>query len=144
MAIQGQQHIGKSEAHVPYNSQPPTSGPHWNIAGEAPVAWGVYKEPIVDEAQIHNLEHGGIMIQYNCECPELVAQFEGFYSRWTPENRIPMFPSSTKIIVAPYKDMESRIALTAWGRIDTFQEYDEARIIKFIEAWRNKGPELTP
>ena len=32
--------------------------------------------------------------------------------------------------------METRIALTAWGRIDQFEEFDEARIRRFIEAYR--------
>src|SRR2546430_1276819 len=33
----GQTHIDKGQQHVAYNSKPATSGPHWNIAGEAPV-----------------------------------------------------------------------------------------------------------
>ena len=33
-----------------YNTKPATSGPHWNLAGEAPVPWGIYKDPIPDEA----------------------------------------------------------------------------------------------
>ncbi len=143
--IQGSAHIEKGATHVAYNSKPPTSGPHWNIAGEAPVPWGIYKEPIVDEAQVHNLEHGGIMIQYNCrDCPELVAQLEGFYNRYVPEHPLPLFRNSSKIIVAPYYDMPSRIALTAWGRIDQFNDYDEERIVKFVEAFRDKGPESAP
>ncbi|MBI4212896.1 MAG: DUF3105 domain-containing protein [Chloroflexi bacterium] len=140
VALQGTDHIGKGVAHIAYNSTPPTSGPHWNIAGEGPVAWGIYDAPIPNEAQIHNLEHGGIMIQYNCsDCPELKQQLEDFYNRYVPTHRIPLFPNSSKIIVAPYPDMPSRVALTAWGRIDTLDAFDEERIIKFIEAFRDKG-----
>lgn len=144
VAIQGAQHIQRGESHVAYSTRPPTSGPHWSIAGEAPVAWGVYKAPIPDEAQIHNLEHGGIMIQYSCrDCPELEAQLEDFYDRYTRANQLPLLPNSTKIVVAPYYDMPSRIALTGWGRIDTFDTYDEQRLVRFVEAWRGKGPEPT-
>lgn len=143
--IQGQTHINKGDPHPAYNSTPPTSGWHWNLAGEAPVPWGIYKEPIPNEAQVHNLEHGGIMIQYNCrDCPELVAQLEDFYNRYTAANKLPMYPNSTKIIVAPYYDMQTRIALTAWGRIDTFNEYDEERIKRFVDAYRDRGPEAAP
>lgn len=138
--IQGASHINKGESHPPYNSRPPTSGPHWSIAGEAPVPWGVYKDPIPDEAQVHNLEHGGVMIQYSCrDCPELVTQLEGLYQRYTSANPLPMFPGSTKVVVAPYYDMPDRITLTAWGRIDTFNDYDEQRIIRFLDAFREKG-----
>jgi hypothetical protein len=140
VALQGTQHIGKGDPHAPYNSKPPTSGPHWNIPGEGPVPWGIYKEQIPDEGQIHNLEHGGIMIQYNCrDCPELVAQLEDFYERYWPQHKLPMFPASSKMVVAPYYDMPSRIALTAWGRIETMDAYDEARITRFVDAYRDKG-----
>lgn len=139
IAIMGANHIGKGQGHVPYNSKPPASGPHWSIAGEAPVPWGIYKEPIPDEAQIHNLEHGGVMIQYNCrDCPELVASIETFYNTWVPDNRLPLFPASSKIVVAPYYDMPTRIALTAWGRVDAMEEWDPARVIRFVEAYRSK------
>jgi len=142
---QGQTHIDKGQQHVAYNSKPPTSGPHWNLAGEAPVNWGIYTDPIPDEAQIHNLEHGGIMIQYNCsDCPELVAQLKDFYDRYVPTHKLPLFQNSSKIVIAPYPDMPNRIALTAWTRIDTFDNFDEERITKFIDAWRDKGPEITP
>lgn len=139
VVVMGAAHIGEGQQHVAYNSTPPTSGPHWSIGGRAPVPWGIYKEPIPDEAQIHNLEHGGIMIQYNCrDCPELVGSIENFYNTWVPENRLPLFPASSKIVVAPYYDMPTRIALTAWGRIDTMEEWDPARVIRFLEAYRSK------
>ena len=54
----------------PYNSEPPTSGPH--LPYIAP--WGIHTRPIPNELQVHNLEDGGVMVQYNCECPELVGE----------------------------------------------------------------------
>ena len=146
VSIQGRDHINKGDRHVTYNAKPPTSGPHWNLPGEAPVSWGVYKEPIPDEAQLHNLEHGGVMIQYCRDCPDLASQLEEFYERWWPTNKLPLFPNSSKIVVAPYDGIQDgrRIALTGWGRIDTFDEYDEPRMIRFLEAWLNKGPEPVP
>jgi hypothetical protein len=109
------------------------------------VPWGIYKDPIPDEAQVHNLEHGGVMIQYNCrDCPELVTQLEGFFSRYTAARPLPRYPQSAKIVVAPYDGMSSRIALTAWGRIDALEAYDEERITRFVDAYRDNGPEAVP
>lgn len=143
--ILGQEHIDKGAAHVAYNSKPATSGPHWSIAGEAPVDWGVYDDPIPEEAQVHGLEHGGVFIQYSCrDCPELAAALKEFYNRYTSSHRLPFFPNSTKIVVAPYYDMPDRIALTAWGRIDMLSDYNEDRIVRFVEAYRDKGPEPVP
>jgi hypothetical protein len=106
-----------------YNSSPPTSGPHYTALAR----WGTHTDPIPNELQVHNLEDGGVMVQYNCPeaCPELVAQLTNVVDRYT-----------TQVILAPYPDMEARIALTAWQRIDTFEDFDEARIVRFIEAYR--------
>ena len=55
---QGNLHIQtESEPHVPYNSDPPTSGPH--LPYLAP--WGVHNVPITRELQVHNLEDGGVV-----------------------------------------------------------------------------------
>jgi hypothetical protein len=143
--IQGIEHINKGDPHPPYNSTPPTSGPHWNIAGEAPVPWGIYRQPIPDEGQIHNLEHGGVMIQYNCrDCSDLTGQLEGFYNRYTAAHPLARYRQSTKIVIAPYYDMPTRLALTAWGKIDTMEAYDEARVTRFVDAYRDNGPEAVP
>jgi hypothetical protein len=41
-----------------------------------------------------------------------------------------------KIILAPYPAMKYRIALTAWSYIETVEEFEEERIVGFIEAHR--------
>lgn len=118
----GNQHIQPPQTAA-YNSSPPTSGPHYT----AIAAWGVHDEPIPSELQVHNLEDGGIMVQYSCPdgCPDLVERLRALVRRY-PE----------QVILAPYPDMEARIALTAWSRIDTFEEFDEKRILRFIRAYR--------
>lgn len=127
--IVGHEHIDADKKGADYNSVPPTSGQHYTTTANA----GVHTTPIPDEVQVHNLEHGQIMVQYTCtDCPELAEQLKGFaarYPKW--------------VLVAPYPDprVGARIVLTAWGRIDTFDEYDEARIQRFIEYYKNKGRE---
>lgn len=119
---QGNLHIaGADSPHESYNSDPPTSGPH--LPYIAP--WGVHTRPIVRELQVHNLEDGGVLVQYNCQCPELVAKLAAIVQRY-----------DRHVILAPYPGMKHRIALTAWTRIDTLEELDEARVTRFIEAYR--------
>jgi thiol-disulfide isomerase/thioredoxin len=119
----GNQHIASAETpQVPYNTRPPTSGPHLPSLAR----WGIYTHPIPDELQVHNLEDGGVLVQYYCpDCQEFIAKLEAIVSRY-PD----------KVILAPYPEMDTPIALTAWGRIDTFHEVDEQRIVRFIEAYR--------
>jgi hypothetical protein len=111
------------EPHIAYNSDPPTSGPHMPYT--AP--WGIHTEPIPKEVQVHNLEDGGVVVQYNCPtgCPDLVDKLKAIVSRYKDE-----------VVLAPYPGMNHRIALTAWTRIDTFDRFDEARILRFIAAYR--------
>jgi hypothetical protein len=121
----GNQHIGENEVGLrSYNSDPPTSGPHLN--GRA--NWGIHENPIPKELQIHNLEDAGVAIQYNCdrttpECKTLIDKLTQIVRRY--EN----------IILAPYPGMSHKIALTAWSRIDKFNEFDEQRIARFIDAY---------
>jgi Protein of unknown function (DUF3105) len=119
----GNQHIASPDApHLPYNTRPPTSGPHVDWLA----SWGVHRQPIPDEIQVHNLEDGGVVVQYNCrDCDELIAKLAAIVSRY-PD----------KVVLAPYPTMDTRIALTAWGRIDMLDDVDVPRIVRFIEAYR--------
>ena len=122
MVDQGNRHIATAETpHEPYNSDPPTSGPH--LPYLAP--WGVHTRPISLELQVHNLEDGGVLVQYSCECPEIVVKLRAIVRKY-----------DRQVILAPYPTMKSKIALTAWTRIDTLDELDEGRVVRFIERYR--------
>jgi hypothetical protein len=41
-----------------------------------------------------------------------------------------------QVLLAPYPGLKTRLALTAWTRLDAFDEFDEARIERFIRAYR--------
>ncbi len=117
----GNAHVrNPSSAHIPYNSDPPTSGPHTPYLAK----WGVHDRPVAKEEQVHNLEDGGVIIQYNCPegCPALVEKLKAIAPRYDT------------LILASYPGIDHRIALTAWQRLDTFNEFDEQRIIRFIDA----------
>ncbi len=89
--------------------------------------WGIHTTPIPKELQVHNLEDGGVLVQYNCPqaCPELVEKLRSIVIGYEHQ-----------VILAPYPGMNRRIAVTAWARIDKFDEFDERRIVRFIKAYR--------
>ena len=125
VASQGSEHVGTPfDDHGPYSSNPPTSGPHTAYLTD----WGPHAIPIPPETQVHNLEDGGVLVQYSCPtpCPDLVKQLEAAATK------------HDRVVVAPYPLMESRIALTAWERIETLNEFDDHRISAFIEAYAGK------
>ncbi len=122
LADQGNRHIAaEGEPHEAYNSDPPTSGPH--LPYIAP--WGVHTRPIPPELQVHNLEDGGVLVQYNCECPELADKLRGIVRQY-----------ERQVILAPYPTMKSKIALTAWTRLETLDDFDAQKITRFIRAYR--------
>lgn len=134
----GSEHIDVGELHAPYGTVPATSGPHWSsFPAEgaplgAPVVWGVYGEVIADEALLHNLEHGGIGLHYDCPvaCPELATKLEAFADG-----------DPSQFVVSPYPDMPSRIAITAWRRVLHLDEFDAGTISAFIKTYQDRAPE---
>jgi hypothetical protein len=40
------------------------------------------------------------------------------------------------VILPPYPAWRTRFGLTAWTRLDAFDDFDEARIVRFIRAYR--------
>lgn len=131
--ILGQQHITSGQAHPAYNSDPPTSGWHY----DTPLAAGFHAQPVADEQVVHNLEHGHVVISYDCrklaDCAVTQAQIRQVVER----NR------NWKVTAVPRQNADAAIALTAWGWLDKLDAFDDARITAFINAWRDRGPERT-
>jgi hypothetical protein len=136
---QGQEHIRPGEVRSDYNSNPPTSGPHGPAAD-----WGVYDEAVPKESAIHNMEHGGVVVWYNCSgglepmdpeaCFELEDQLIAIVA--------PDVALGKYVLMTPNSDMENRIALTGWQNLDAFDEFDGERVRAFIASFECRaGPE---
>lgn len=130
--IIGQEHIPDGSPRPTYNSNPPTSGPHYAV----PAKIGFYSTALPDERVVHNLEHGDVWIAYH---PDISASVK---------EALKDFLDGTKVIITPREANETDIALAAWGRADSFNlsgeelTTEEARRIRdFILRYKNKGPE---
>ena len=136
---QGNTHIQQGSASpIEYNTVPPTSGPHY--PGLAP--WDIYDEPVRYEQVVHNMEDGGVIVYFQCEdtCPELTEQLADVVRPYIDNGRhVLMMPNDPKWTEfgsqSAHKDMGARIALTAWQRLDKFDEFDAGRIRAFIERY---------
>jgi hypothetical protein len=118
-------HVSSEEAgSVAYNSLPPTSGPHFAFT----VAAGVYDRPVADGLAVHALEHGHVVIRYApATSIHEITQLERLARRY-----------GSDVLLAPYPKIDHGIALTAWGRIDLLEHYDQDRVTAFIEALRGR------
>src|SRR5207245_4784102 len=140
---EGRQHV-QAGTQVTYQHQPPTSGSHYSQTGVAPVAWQTIGT-IQPEVWIHSLEHGGIVVLYNCPsgCDDLQKQLTTYVNSIVPAE--PQY-GEYKIIMSPYSEGigTHKVALLAWDRIEFLDGYDQARITQFYEAHVDQGPERIP
>jgi hypothetical protein len=136
---QGRSHITpqqKPPRGFEYNSFPPTSGWH----DPSPAIWNVYGEPVPQVHLVHNLEHGGVVIQYGSEVPdETVNEIVDWYQE-----------SPNGIVITPLPetreaaDLQDTIAVTAWRQLMTCSTFDEGAFSDFRDEFRAKGPEEFP
>lgn len=121
---QGNLHLESAPAEYIWNSRPPTSGPH----SPQVARWGIHTESVPDWTQVHNLEDGGVIIHYNCPegCEDVVAELADIVND----------KGTNQLILQPYANMDSRIALTAWTRMLTLEGVDRDAIVGFIDAYR--------
>lgn len=114
-----------------YNSNPPTSGPHMEqfIDSYTPSA------PLPAYIQVHLLEHGNILLQYNCTCPGTVDALKKIASSFDTYSPSLGLEEGKAVIVAPNPSLPHRIVLTAWTRLLGMDTLDEKTARQFISAW---------
>jgi len=155
----GKHYPAQGHVHLPpgttdtfkYNSDPPTSGPHRELF----TSQFISPNPLPAYVQVHLLEHGNVLVQYSCSCPDVAAQLADiageFDNRLYPSNELQPTPADVQnaeeqglaVIVAPYPNMKSKIALTAWTRLATLDTADKVKVISFINAWLSNQANLS-
>lgn len=126
----GQDHIPETEK-VKYSSNPPTSGPHYAIWAQ----WGIHSKPPLDERLVHNLEHGGVIISYKPD------QIQGQELEQIKAQVRELSKNNARIVLTPRPNMDTAIALTAWGYLQKLDRYDPKAIKTFYDAHVGRGPE---
>ena len=137
-----QDHTTSLDERVKYETNPPSSGRHYQIPAED----GAYSEAPTDEELVHGLEHGRVIIWFKPSLPEQDrANLKALYD----EDTYQMF-------LVPRRNMPYAVAATAWngdpapnGRGQlllcdevTPEMYDALRA--FRDEHRSRGPEPIP
>lgn len=146
-AIPGETQIPNEGAgHVPqdapltFEHYPPSSGNHYARTAE----WGVYTTEIPEGNWLHNLEHGGIVILYNCPpegCEDLQQQLAQVAKNIPEDGRF----QEQKVVVTPYaRELPSKIVLLAWTVQLNQDTVDPKTITDFYKRYVNRGPEVVP
>jgi hypothetical protein len=122
-----------------WNTFPPTSGPHY----AEPAIWGAWSAPLQQARVVHNLEHGGVFIQYGNKVPNsTIAELQAFYNDHKPGT-----------LLSPLPRLGSQIALGAWvhtnedltkgtnghGYLAKCTRFDKAAFTAFLHSYQFKG-----
>lgn len=130
---QGNFHLqSPDEPHPPYNSSPPSSGPHLGVLAQ----WGIHETALPPELFVHNLEDGGIVVAYDCPsgCAELVSGLETIVT-----------DLGDGVLLTPYAGIVDsagnahRAAAVAWSRVFYFDDLEADTVDDlnvFIDLYR--------
>jgi Protein of unknown function (DUF3105) len=136
------QHTGSLDQRVNYDTNPPTSGRHYQF----PADDGAYGEAPQDEQLVHTLEHGRVIIWFK---PSLSENQRADLKSLFDED-------SYQLLLVPRADMPYQVAASAWNRDPlpngtgrlltcdrmTPEVFDALRA--FRDEHRSNGPEPVP
>lgn len=137
-----------TDSHVPYSTDPPTSGPHVS----APAEFRVYDTAQPKEAIVHNLEDAGVDVLYRPDLPQAEVDKLKALVQSYDSNYIMMHSAAgdsvrinKHVLMMPYPGLSDPIIFTAWTRLQRFQTFDESAMRHFIDMYRgidhHQGPQ---
>jgi hypothetical protein len=117
-----------------YDGYPPAGGAHSGCWG----SWGVHTTPLRPERFVHNLEHGGVVLTYNC--PEGCSK----ELRWMQEFAL----TNELVLVTEYPDLTARFGISAWNARaysdclspDFVRDFYARRVDRAPEVFRRPPP----
>lgn len=121
-------HLDVGEPAPSYNSSPPTSGPH----SPSSTSCGIYIDEIPDVIQVHNLEHGTVVIQYQPDTSDGDRIGMEEFAR----------AKGTHVLVAPRADLTHPVVVTGWTKMLRLENADIDSIGAFYDRYARRGPEL--
>lgn len=121
-------HLAEGDPPPTYNSDPPTSGPHSPASTEC----GIYTSEVPDLVQVHNLEHGTVVIQYSPSLAESDVVALRDFARSKPSH----------ILVAPRSNLADLIVVTSWRRMLRLATADVDAMNVYYGEFARTGPEV--
>jgi hypothetical protein len=126
-------HVEELPADYEYNSIPATSGLHSPVTA----IWNLYDQPVPQINYVHNLEHGGMIVQYGSDASaEDIASLASWYQQ-----------DPRGLIVAPIAEeleeedptLAGQIVVTSWTHMMRCGSFDEEALADFSDDFR--GPQ---
>ncbi|HXV34003.1 MAG TPA: DUF3105 domain-containing protein [Gaiellaceae bacterium] len=126
-------HVEELPADYEYNSAPATSGLHSPVTA----IWNLYDQPVPQINYVHNLEHGGMIVQYGSDVSaEDVASLASWYQQ-----------DPRGLIIGPLAEeleeedptLAGQIVATSWTHMMRCGSFDQEALADFSDDFR--GPQ---
>jgi hypothetical protein len=143
-------HVPKGTV-VGYNHNPPTSGCHYTLGvGFSPIAPGIYppsqatktQNPLTPEYWVHNLEHGYIVVSYNCPtgCDSELQSLNTWYRSLPPDPGGKV--AYAKFLAVPDPAQKDKWDVESWDWFDSMgSTLSLSEVQKFYANHVNQAPE---
>ena len=136
----GQGHVAGGSA-IDYAYCPPTSGDHYNAAGQGPIRrqfFGPESQPRPG-GWLHNVEHGYVVLAYRggdgqAPSEDVLAQMRTFFET-APASTFEAPCPPNKLIVVRFDEMATPFAMLAWDRALMMDSFDAEQALTFYEQW---------
>ena len=130
------------ETKVDWNTFPPSNGRHYGST----IIYGSYDEPLQEQLLVHNLEHGGVAVQWGSKVADTEVERIRSWYQDDPDG----------LVLAPLPALGDKISLVAWqdttpgegdkglGRVAKCTAFDRGAFDAFLDAYGFQGPEPYP
>ena len=126
---------------VHYTFCPPASGFHYNTAGLGPIAPRYYSpdDAVVPDSWIHNLEHGALVIVYNCTlgaCDQADQdQLRVLVGSFPASPICKIAGGLLSPVVGRFDQMKAPFAAMVWGRVLFQNKLDVPQLLQFFSQY---------
>jgi Protein of unknown function (DUF3105) len=140
-AIEGYNHVDVC-SYVDYGTNPPSSGNHYPYWG----AFMSYDQPVPEGYWVHDLEHGAIVLTYNCGeagCATDLAAAQQMIDQY-PVDPVCMQDQEgvrARFVMTPDPHLDVRFAASAWGWTLRANCFDADAFLAFANAHYGQGRE---
>ncbi|HVJ15023.1 MAG TPA: DUF3105 domain-containing protein [Polyangiaceae bacterium] len=123
-------------SEVTYATNPPSSGSHYPTWAD----FGVYDFPLPRGFWVHNLEHGAVVVSYNCptDCAAEVAAASAWLYQLSPDASCPT--GAPRVLLVPDPELDVRWAASSWGFTLRADCFDDAAFSDFYVAHAGQSP----
>jgi hypothetical protein len=134
---EGRRHVAETTTPT-YQQVPPASGDHYPRWAR----YGVHTDAVQPGYWVHNLEHGAIVLLYQCDkdCESLVEDIGDVYAR-LPNGAF----GEVKLLATPFEHpLDHKFVLIAWTWQESFDQFDADLVERFYVEFVDRGPENAP